>query len=99
MTKEKSRAEATANSINQQQYNRARQKMQDGTHHARLLDYLWINGQITSFECFEKLHNTRISATVYKLRHIYGVPVNTDYITKNGYTFGVYSIERSNQNV
>lgn len=38
------------------------------THETRLLDYLREHETITSLEATMKLHNTRISATVFTLR-------------------------------
>ncbi len=35
----------------------------------RVLDYIKRNGSITSLEAFKKLGNTRLSATIFNLRH------------------------------
>ena len=94
MTKEKSRAEATANSLNREQYISIRQQMQDHTHVSDLFEWLWECEHITSMEAFRYLHNTRVSATVFTLRHDYGVPVQTKMITKKGHTYGVYWLDK-----
>lgn len=43
--------------------------MEKQTHETRLLDYLKENKTITSLDAIMKLHNTRISATIFKLRN------------------------------
>lgn len=90
--KRKSRAEATANPIHEK-YTTERERMQEGTHVRNLFDYLYKHEEITPMECFEKLNNTRISSTVSILRHEYGVPIVMQKRTKNGRTYGVYSID------
>ena len=89
--KKKSSAEATANP-KRVKYIRLKEQMQDGTHVVNLLTYLYKHKSITPMECYEKLNNTRISSTVSILRHVYGVPVKMEKVTKNGRTYGVYSI-------
>lgn len=42
--------------------------MERPTHETRLLEYLKENKTITSLDATLKLHNTRISATVFNLR-------------------------------
>lgn len=42
--------------------------MARATHESRLLDYLKEHRTITSLDAVLKLHNTRISATVFNLR-------------------------------
>ena len=90
--KTKGSAEASA-SRKQDKYNKVRKHMQDGTHVSDLFDYLYRHDTITPMECFEMLDNTRISSTVSILRHDYGVPVDMVKTTKNGRTYGVYSID------
>jgi hypothetical protein len=90
--KKKGSAEATAN-LKRKNYIRLREQTQDGTHIRDLLDYLYKNDTITPMECFEYLNNTRISSTVSILRHDYNVPVQMEKVTKNGRTYGVYSID------
>ena len=91
-------AEANANQFSQEQYISVRNQMQEKTHRSRLLDYLWQNGSITSMEAFDRLHNTRISATVYDLRKDYNVPITTKMVTRRRHNetvrYGIYSIER-----
>lgn len=93
MIKRKSDAEAIANSRIHEEYTKVRNKMQDGTHVARLFDYMYFVGDITPMECFEKLGNTRISSTVYCLRRNYGLPIRTKMVVKNGKSFGAYGID------
>jgi hypothetical protein len=90
--KKKGSAEASANP-KQEKYNKLRKHMQDGTHVSDLFDYLYRHDTITPMECFWALDNTRISSTVSILRHDYGVPVDMVKTTKNGRTYGVYSID------
>ena len=101
--KKKSDAEATANLIDRDKYIMFRNQMQDGTHVARLMDYLWFHGSITPSECFNRLGNTRIGSTISILRHHYGVPIRTVTITKKKagkvIRYGQYVIERSGKYV
>lgn len=90
--KKKGSAEASANP-KQDKYNKLRERTQAETHVRDLVDYLYRNKSITSYECFQLLNNTRISSTVSILRHDYGVPVVTDMIEKDGKRYGVYSID------
>lgn len=91
MIKKKSRPKSAI--LKQEKYNRLREKTQAETHVRDLVDYLWENGCITSYECFKYLNNTRISSTVSILRHDYGVPVQMNMIERNGKRFGEYSID------
>ena len=91
VTKQKSSAEATANPTHKQ-YIKLRRQMQPGTHVRDLLDYLYSNPTITSYEAFKYLNNTRVSSTVSILRHAYGVPVVANMVNKNGKRYAVYSI-------
>lgn len=96
--KKESVTEVNANLITKDQYITFRNRIQPDTHLARLLDYLWMFGSITSMECFEELGNTRVGSTVGILRNEYGVPITTTMATKkrNGRVirYGIYSIER-----
>lgn len=71
------------------------------SHRLRLLDYLWTHGDITSMECFDRLHNTRISSAVYDLRHSYGVPIETKTVTKKRrgeiIRYGLYYIAKEDK--
>ena len=84
--------------INRSDYIRIRNTMQADTHVARLFDYLWLHGKITSAECFDRLGNTRISSTVSQLRNVYDIPVKTDMASRKvcgkRVEYGVYSFER-----
>lgn len=53
--------------------------MSKENHKTRLMDYLQSYGSITSLEAIRDLGNTRLSATIYKLRDK-GVEIETDYI-------------------
>ena len=90
--KKKSRAKATANPI-QEKYNKIRKQMQRETNVRDVLDYLYKNKTITSFEAFTILHNTRLSASVFSLRHTYGVPVVMNMVSHSGKRFGMYWID------
>ena len=90
--KKKGDADATAN-LKRTNYTKLIGKTQDGTHVRRLLKYLYEHDAITPMECFQHLNNTRISSTVSILRHEYGVPVKMVKVTKNGKSYGVYSID------
>lgn len=98
MNKKKGDAEAVANPITKHDYIMIRNQMQEGTHVARLFDYLWLYGAITPMECYELLGNTRISSTVSLLRNNYDVPVKTTIVhTKKAgknVRYGQYWIER-----
>ena len=91
--KKKSRAEATANPI-QEKYSKARKQMQAETNVRDLFDYLYTHGTVSNYEAFEHLNNTRLSASVFSLRHTYGVPVVTQMaVSATGKRYGVYSID------
>lgn len=67
------------------------------THETRLLEYLKKNKTITQLEATEILGNTRLSATVFNLRHK-GYNIVTEIgKAKNRYgvmtEFGVYRLE------
>lgn len=91
--KKKSRAEATANPI-QAKYNKLRGQMQAETGVRKVLDFIYNNGSITNFEAFEFLDNTRLSSSIFQLRHVYNVPVATQMaVSASGKKYGVYSID------
>ena len=90
--KKKSRAEATANPI-QEKYNKIRKQMQRETHVRDVLDYLYKNGTITNYQAFEFLNNTRLSSSIFSLRHTYDVPVVMNMVEKNGKQYGMYWID------
>ena len=77
----------------QEKYNRLRERTQAETHVRDLVEYLWTHGTITSYECFEKLNNTRVSSTVSILRHDYDVPVNMVMVQNGRKRYGQYSID------
>jgi len=65
--------------------------MKENTHAYRTLKYLRDFGKITSLEAFRDLGNTRLSATIYVLRHKYGYNIqNIQTKTKNRYGETVY---------
>ncbi len=49
------------------------------THYTRLLEYLKEYRSITSLEAIKDLGNTRLSATIFKLRQV-GYTIESDYI-------------------
>ena len=69
------------------------------THHKNVLKYILNNGSITSFESFEKLKNTRLSASIYVLRYTYNLPIGMEMCTsENGKRYGRYYIEKGETN-
>jgi len=49
------------------------------------------NGKITSWDAIQKMGNTRLSATIYNLRHLYGMNIGMRMKTAvNGKRFGEY---------
>lgn len=49
------------------------------------------NGKITSWDAIQKMGNTRLSATIYILRHTYGMNIGMRMKTSaNGKRFGEY---------
>lgn len=90
--KKKSGAEATAIQ-KQEKYITLRKQMQAGTHVRRVFDFMYQHGSITSFQAFEFLNNTRLSASVFQLRTTYGVPVVTTMMEKNGIRYGKYWVD------
>ena len=91
--KKKSSAEATANPI-QAKYNKLRGQMQAETHVRDVFDFLYLHGTITNYEAFEILNNTRLSSSVFQLRHTYRVPVVTQMtVSASGKRYGTYSID------
>lgn len=91
--KKKSRAEATANPI-QEKYSKLRKQMQAETGVRAVFDFMYKNGTITNFEAFEFLNNTRLSASIFQLRHVYEIPIVTNMVEgASGKKYGVYSID------
>lgn len=60
----------------------------------KVLEYMKANGSITTFECFEKLHITRLSARIKDLRD-QGVAIVKRRVHKNDTHFDVYSLEET----
>ena len=48
-------------------------------HQTRLLDYLKLYGSITSLQAIRDLGNTRLSATIFKLKDK-GIKINTETV-------------------
>ena len=49
------------------------------------------DGKITSMDAFRRMGNTRLSATIYNLRHTYGMNIGLRMKTSiNGKRFGEY---------
>lgn len=90
--KKKGRAEATANPTHEK-YIKVRKQMQAETNVRDVLDYIYRYKSITSYEAFLHLSNTRLSVSVFQLRHVYGLPVVTHMTEHRGKRFGVYSID------
>lgn len=55
--------------------------IQKNTQEGRVMDVLLKRGKITSIEAIQKLGNTRLSATIWTLRHAYDIPIETTYKT------------------
>jgi len=48
-------------------------------------------GKITSLDAFKRMGNTRLSATIYNLRHNYGINIGMRMMTSpNGKRYGEY---------
>ena len=60
----------------------------------KVLEYMKANGSITTFECFEKLHITRLSARIKDLRD-QGVAIANRRVHKNDTHYDVYSLEEA----
>lgn len=64
-------------------------KMKPNTHNYEVLEYLGRKKSkgITSMEAFTELGVTRLSATIFNLKNIYNVPIQSErisYTAKNG---------------
>lgn len=63
----------------------------EDTYVAQVKEILEKKGFITSWEAIQKLKNTRLSATIYTLRHKYEMPIVTEMrIADNGKRYGYY---------
>ena len=60
----------------------------------KVLDYMKTNGSITTFECFEKLHRTRLSARIKDLRD-QGVAITKKRMYAHETHYDVYSLEEA----
>ncbi len=68
------------------------------THIDRVRQYLEDYGSITSWEAIREFGNTRLSATIFELRHKYGLPIKSKIeVSRNRYgdktEFARYYIE------
>jgi len=75
-------------------------KIQNNTQEKRVIDVLMEKGKITSIEAIQSLGNTRLSATIWNLRHAHDIPIETTYKTVknrwgNKVSVGVYKLERA----
>lgn len=73
------------------------------THIDRTLQYMKDFGSITSLDAFREFGNTRLSATIFELRHRYGLPIKSKIeVGKNRYgdktEFARYYIEEGEDN-
>lgn len=73
------------------------------THIDRVLRYLHDFGSITSLDAIREFGNTRLSATIFELRHRYNLPIKSKReIGKNRYgdktEFARYYIEEGEDN-
>ena len=73
------------------------------THIDRTLQYMKDFGIITSLDAFREFGNTRLSATIFELRHRYGLPIKSKIeVGKNRYgdktEFARYYIEEGEDN-
>lgn len=60
--------------------------MKKETHVDRVLRYLKDFGSITSLDAIREFGNTRLSATIYILRHDYNLPIKSKMeVSKNRY--------------
>lgn len=77
--------------------------MKKETHVDRVLRYLKDFGSITSLDAIREFGNTRLSATIYILRHEYNIPIASRMeVAKNRYgektEFARYYIEDEEDN-
>lgn len=73
------------------------------THIDRVRQYLEDYGSITSWEAIKEFGNTRLSATIFELRHKYGLPIKSKIeVSRNRYgdktEFARYYIEEGEDN-
>jgi hypothetical protein len=72
-----------------------------GTNEEEVMDMLLAQGKITSIEAITLFGNTRLSATIWNLRHKHNIPITTSYKTvtrkkdKRKVSIGVYELERA----
>lgn len=57
------------------EYAKIVEKMQDGTREHTVLSHLLKYGEITSLEAFAEYNITRLSASIYILRHTFNIPI------------------------
>jgi hypothetical protein len=58
-------------------------------------EWLEEKGHITSWEAIQEMGNTRLSATIYILRHNYEMPIEMELRTAaNGKRFGYYYLRK-----
>lgn len=74
--------------------------MKKETHVDRVMRYLNDFGSITSLDAIREFGNTRLSATIYVLRHDYNIPIKSRMeVAKNRYgektEFARYYIEEN----
>lgn len=103
MEKKKNTADANAPLFTQAEYIAIRNNLQEKSHRARLLDFLWQYGCVTNMQAYEVLDNTRVGSTVHDLRKM-GVPIVTTMVRRKkreGYSspYGVYSIRKEQRDV
>ena len=85
--------------MKEQELNEILKSMDGKTNYCKVLKYMMEHGSITSFEAFEKLHNTRLSASIFILRTQYGIPIGMDVeISENNKRYGRYYINREDKN-
>lgn len=56
--------------------------------------YMLNVGYITSMVAFEKLKNTRLSATIYELKHRYAVDIQVEYVPYDGTVYAKYYLKQ-----
>lgn len=68
-------------------------KMDKTGYAYKVLSHMLQKGSITSFEAFQEMRNTRLSATIFVLRNNYGIPIDTERVNpKNGKPYGRYKL-------
>ena len=78
-------------------------KRKKTTHIDRVLQYIKDFGSITSLDAFREFGNTRLSATIFEIRHRYDIPIKSKKeIAKNRYgektEYARYYIEEGETN-